>query len=87
MSVSLAYFMILGIPLVIWLGIVTFLCLITTVTPGILVVKGSYHLPFKWHMRMAAITIFFVTIHVFLVIVRKSGNVRYRFSYPDFYAP
>ena len=62
--------MIPGIPLVTWLGIATFLCLITTAMPGILVMKGSYHIPFKWHMRMAAITIFFVAIHVLLVIVR-----------------
>ena len=62
--------MILGIPLVLWLGIATFLCLVITATLGILVLNGLYDIPFRWHMRMAAVTILFAVTHVILVIVR-----------------
>jgi hypothetical protein len=61
--------MILDFPLTIVFGIVTFSCLVTTAILGVLVLKG-YRIPFKWHMRMAAATIFFAVIHVTLVIVR-----------------
>ena len=67
---TIAYIMILGLPLVIWLGILTFLSLVTTATLGILVLKGLYNIPFRWHMRMAAVTVFFAVIHVSLVILQ-----------------
>lgn len=70
MSASVAYFMIFGIPLVIWFGISTFIGLVTTATLGILVLKGLYHIPFKWHMRMAAVTILLAVTHVLLVLLR-----------------
>ena len=33
-----------------------------------LVLKGRYNIPFRWHMRLAVVTIFFAVIHVTLVI-------------------
>ena len=68
MAASLAYTFVLGLPLLIWFGIFTFLSLLTTALLGILVLKGLYNIPFRWHMRMAAVTIFFAVIHVLMVI-------------------
>lgn len=67
---SFAHIMISGLPVALWFGVITFLCLVTTATLGILVLKGRYNIPFKWHMRMAAVTIFFAVIHVILVILQ-----------------
>jgi hypothetical protein len=58
---------IFGLPIALYFGIATFISLIVTATTGLLVLKG-YKIPFKWHMRMAAITIMFALIHVTLVI-------------------
>jgi len=70
MFASVNQIVILGLPLAIVFGIVTFICLVTTAVLGILVLKGLYHIPFKWHMRMAAATIIFAVIHVVLVLSR-----------------
>lgn len=56
-----------GLPLAFWFGIVTFACLLITATLGVVTLKGLYRIPFKWHMRMAVVTIFFAVIHVILI--------------------
>jgi hypothetical protein len=68
MITSLGHIVIFGLPIAVYFGIITFISLLTTVIIGILVFKGLYNIPFKWHMRMAAITVFFAVIHVTLVI-------------------
>ena len=60
--------MIFGLPLAVYFGMITFICLLTTAIMGMLVLKGLYHIPFRWHMRMAAITILFAITHVLLVL-------------------
>ena len=70
MVTSLSHIVIFGLPLALCFGIVTFICLITTAILGILTLKGMYHIPFKWHMRMAAATIFFAVIHVILILLQ-----------------
>jgi hypothetical protein len=67
---SFAHIVIFGLPIALWFGMITFLCLITAATLGILVLKGLYNIPFRWHMRMAAVTIFFAVLHVILVILQ-----------------
>jgi len=67
MITSLGHIVIYGLPIALYFGIITFICLIITATMGILVLKGLYHIPFKWHMRMAAITFIFAIIHITLV--------------------
>ena len=67
MVTSLGHIVIFGLPLAIYFGIITFICLFATAIIGVLVLKG-YKIPFKWHMRMAAVTILFAVIHVTLVI-------------------
>jgi hypothetical protein len=68
MIISIGHIVIFGLPLAIYFGIITFISLFTTAIIGMLVFKGLYNIPFKWHMRMAAVTIFFAIIHVILVI-------------------
>lgn len=63
----IGHIVIFGLPIALYFGIITFICLITTATIGMLVLKGRYNIPFKWHMRMAIITIMFALIHVALV--------------------
>jgi hypothetical protein len=70
MITSLSHIVVFGLPLALWFGIITFICLFTTAILGILVLKGLYNIPFAWHMRMAAVTIFFAVIHVILVILQ-----------------
>jgi len=72
MITSFSHIVIFGLPLALFLGIVTFICLLTTALLGILVLKGLYNIPFKWHMRMAVATICFAVIHVILVILQFS---------------
>jgi len=59
-----------GLPIALYFGIITFVCLVITATMGILVLKGLYHIPFKWHVRMAAVTFLFAFIHITLVILQ-----------------
>jgi hypothetical protein len=67
MITSIGHIVIFGLPIALYFGIITFISLLTTAIIGMLVLKGRYHIPFKWHMRMAGVTIFFALIHVTLV--------------------
>lgn len=67
MITSIGHIVIFGLPIALYFGIITFICLLTTVIIGVLVLKGRYHIQFKWHMRMAGVTIFFALIHITLV--------------------
>jgi len=69
MITSLSHIVIFGLPLALYFGIVTFLGLLTTALLGIFVLKGLYRVPFRWHMRMAAVTIFSGVIHGILVLL------------------
>jgi len=56
-----------GLPLALYFGIATFTALVITLIIGVLIIRG-YKVPFKWHMRMAAVTIILAVTHVSLVI-------------------
>ena len=60
---NIAYSLILGKPLIMYMGILTILFVIFTATVGILNYKGIKIIPFKWHLRLAVITIAFALIH------------------------
>ena len=63
MITNLAFYLILGIPLVGYLGVITFLLILFTATVGALNMKGISVIPFKWHPRLAITTIIFATVH------------------------
>lgn len=60
---NLAYTLIFGKPVILYGGILTFLLLLTTATIGALNFKGIQVIPFKWHSRLALITILVAIIH------------------------
>jgi hypothetical protein len=66
--ISIGHIVIFGLPIALYFGIITFIFLFTTAVIGILVFKGLYNIPFKWHMRMAVGTFIFALIHITLVI-------------------
>jgi len=63
MIAKIAFVSILGKPLVMYLGILTFLSLLFTASIGYATVKGIRWVPFKYHPAMAATTITLATMH------------------------
>ena len=63
---DLAYVLILGKPLIMYGGILTFILLIFTATVGALNFKAIYIIPFKWHPRLAIATIIVAIIHAIM---------------------
>lgn len=59
----LAYILIWGKPLIMYLGIITFVLLLFTATVGALNFKGIRIIPFKWHPVLAATTITIAFVH------------------------
>ncbi|WP_048190224.1 hypothetical protein [Methanobacterium sp. SMA-27] len=59
---SIAYFQILGKPLILYLGVITFLSFMTTATLGLLIYRGK-NIPFKIHPTMAGISILLGITH------------------------
>ena len=66
MIFDLAYYLIFGKPLIMYMGILTYLCLLATATIGALNFRGITVVPFKWHPRFAAATVVLATIHAIL---------------------
>ena len=58
---NLTYFLVFGKPLIMYLGILTFLSLVTTATLGVLVLHGKVQ--FKYHLAFAIATISLGVIH------------------------
>ena len=63
---QIAFYIILGKPLIMYMGIITLLSLLFTASISILNKKGITIIPFKWHKRMAMITIILALIHSLL---------------------
>ncbi len=59
---EIAYFPILGKPLVLYMGIITLLLFITTASIGLMIFRGV-RIPFKFHPTMAGIAIGFGIVH------------------------
>jgi len=59
---SIAYYPILGKPLILYLGIVTLLSFITTATIGLMIYKGK-KIPFKIHPTMAGLSLILGITH------------------------
>lgn len=65
---TIAYYQILGLPIVLYLGILTLLSFILTATIGHMNKKGINKIPFKWHSRMAKTSIGLALIHAILAL-------------------
>ncbi len=66
---EISYFLILEIPIIIWLGIVTLFSLLFTASISILNKKNINKIPLKWHSRMAIVSIILAIIHGMLAVL------------------
>jgi len=62
----IAFTLILGLPLVMYGGVLTFLLVLFTATVGALNFKGITVIPFKWHPRLAITTIVIAILHALM---------------------
>lgn len=60
---NITYFLIFGKPLIMYSGILTLFSFLITALIAFLNSKGIHKIPFKWHPRMAAISITLAVIH------------------------
>ncbi len=65
---EITYYMIFGIPFIIYLGIITILMFITTATLAVLKRKGKIKYSIQWHYRLAYLSILLGVIHSILGI-------------------
>jgi hypothetical protein len=63
MQIPSGHIFILGLPLYAWLGMLTFVFLVTTAVLGMLVFKGKWDVPLDWHLSMARLTIVTAIVH------------------------
>lgn len=63
MARTIAYFLIFGKPVIMYVGIITLASFLFTATIVFLNLKGIHKIPFPWHPRMAAISITLAIIH------------------------
>jgi hypothetical protein len=66
---NIAYFMIFGKPLIMYLGILTLSSFLFTAYIGYMNLKGKTRIPLIWHFRMAKISLCLALIHGFLGIM------------------
>ena len=59
---QIAYYPIFGKPVIMYLGIVTFISFATTATLGYLIFKG-HDIPIKYHKRMAITSLTLAMLH------------------------
>lgn len=69
MIAQIAYYQILGKPLILYLGILTILSFLFTASIAIMNARGIHKIPFKWHPRMAKISIGLAILHGLLGIL------------------
>ncbi len=66
---NIAYFMIFGRPLVLWLGLISLILIILAALIATLNMKFKIRvIPFKWHSRVAGIAVVFSLIHGILAL-------------------
>ena len=65
---EISYALILGKPLILWLGVASLILLIITATIGYLSYTNRLKIQFHWHPRMAALTIIVVAVHAFFAL-------------------
>lgn len=60
---EISYFLLFGLPLILYLGVLTFLFFILTAAVAVLNKAGIHTIPFVWHMRCAGMTLILAVIH------------------------
>lgn len=65
---KLAYLSLFGKPLIFYLGIVSLTSLLATVLLAVLIRRNKLSLSFKWHIRMAWVTVGVSLLHGLLAL-------------------
>ena len=73
MITQIAYHTFFGLPVVAYLGMITFLLLLSTATIGFLNFKGNTKIPFRWHPRLAKATIALAVVHAIFALSAHLG--------------
>jgi len=73
MFYQIAYYVVFGLPVVAWGGILTLISMLTTATLGYLFHTGKAVFPFYWHWGMALTTITLAILHGTLGILALLG--------------
>lgn len=66
---AIGYSLVFGKPLVFWVGISVIIGLFATAIVGFLNSKGNRAIPFKWHPRLAALTLILAAVHAALALL------------------
>lgn len=66
---EISYTLLLGKPLIVWLGILTLASLLLTAAVPVLNKRGIHLIPFFWHPRCAVLTICLAGIHAALGVL------------------
>jgi len=66
---TIAYTLLFGKPLIMWGGMVTFLCFLFTAYISFSNAQGNHAVPFKWHKRMAILSLSIALFHGLLGIL------------------
>ncbi|MFC1599944.1 hypothetical protein ACFL3T_02875 [Patescibacteria group bacterium] len=69
MFVQIAIYKILGLSVLVWLGIITYLLLISSAIIGHFVFKGKMKSGLKVHIMISSFTVLFATFHAALAIL------------------
>jgi len=73
MVAQIAYYLILGKPVIFYFGIITYLTFLFVALIPILNNRGVWNIRFIWHVRIAKIAILLATIHGLMGILTYLG--------------
>jgi len=68
MIAEIAYYMILGQPVVVYMGIFALTSLLVTALIQILRRRAIANIPLEWHIRMAWVTLGLAILHAVLIV-------------------
>lgn len=71
MLAEIATFLILGKPLIFYLGIISLLLLLSTASIGYMNLHGINKIPLRWHFRLAKTTVTVAIIHGILALALR----------------
>ncbi len=66
---NITYALIFGIPLIVYLGIITLLSFLITAGLALSIRSGKLKIPFYWHPRMGILSLLLGVIHGFLALM------------------
>lgn len=66
---EITYYLIFGIPFVVYLGIITIVIFVLTALLALLKRKGKIKISIQWHYRLAFLSIILGIIHGFLGVI------------------